>query len=124
MNIVHHKGLTLEHWFNFSVAEQLANVGCEIERTIRWRDKGNAEYSRLSFERALELMMLTKIDPKHSRGCRRELCRSYEALVDHFMCDNEYNTTDEQWQNYFYQFSYAAAIERQNRRAVKKAETG
>lgn len=120
MNLVYHKGLTLERWSIFSVAEQLANVGCEIERTIRWRDRGNAEYSRISFERALELMALTKIDPKHSKGCRKELCRAYEALVDHFMCDNEYNTTDEQWQNYFYQFSYAAAIERHNRRATNK----
>ncbi len=115
--IIHHKGLTHDHWFSFSLAQQLANVGCEIDRTIRWRNKGNMEYSRLSFERALELLLLTKIDPKH-KGRRRELCRAYEALVDYFMCDNEYKSTDEQWQNYFYQFNYAAAIERQNKRAI------
>lgn len=109
--IIHHKGLTPEHWFKFSLAEQLANVGVEIERTIRWRNKGNAEFSRMSFERALELLMLTKIDPKH-KGRRKELCRTYEALVDHFVYDNEYNTTDECWQSYFYQFNYAAAIAR------------
>jgi hypothetical protein len=54
MNMIYHKDLTPERWFTFSLAEQLANVGCEIERTIRWRDKGNAEYSRISFERALD----------------------------------------------------------------------
>lgn len=113
--IIHHKGLTPEHWFTFSMAEQLANVGCEIERTIKWKKCGNMEYSIAAFERALELLMLTKIDPKH-KGRRKELCRTYEALVDHFMYDNEYNTTDECWQNYFYQFNYAAAIERQNKR--------
>jgi len=95
--IIHHKGLTVEHWSTFSLAEQMANVGCDIER-------------------ALELLMLTKIDPRHKKGRRRELCRVYEALVDHFVYDNEYNTTDESWQNYFYQFNYAAALERQNRR--------
>ncbi len=112
MNMIYHKDLTPERWFTFSLAEQLANVGCEVERTIRWRDKGNAEYSRISFERALELLLLTKIDPKHKGAPRRELCRTYEALVDHFVYDNEYNTTDECWQNYFYQFNYAAALER------------
>ncbi len=117
--IIHHTGLTLEHWFTLSLAEQLSNVGSEIERTIRWRDKGNKEYSRLSFERALELLMLTKIDPKH-KGRRKELCRAYEALVDYFMFDNEYNSTDKQWQDYFYQFSYAAALERQSRRNSHK----
>jgi hypothetical protein len=113
--IIHHKGLTLEHWGKFSLAEQLANVGCEIERTIRWKKQGKLEDSRLAFERALELLLLTKIDPKH-KGRRKELCRTYEALVDHFAYDNEYNTTDEIWQNYFYQFNYAAALERAKRR--------
>lgn len=118
MKLIHHRELTPERWFLFSLAEQLAHVGCEIERTIRWRNKGNMEYSRLSFERALELLLLTKIDPKYKGARRRELCRTYEALVDHFVYDNEYNTTDACWQNYFYQFNYAAALERAHRRAV------
>lgn len=109
--IIHHKGLALEHWFKFSLIEQLANVGCEIERTINWKKRGNLEYSRQAFERALELLTLTKMDPKNRKRLK-EVCRSYEALVDHFIYDNEYNTTDECWQRYFYQFNYAAAIQR------------
>ena len=38
--------------------------------------------------------------------------RVAEALVDHFVYDNEYNTTDEEWQKYFFQFNYAAALQR------------
>jgi hypothetical protein len=93
------------------LAEQLAHVGCDIERTIKWRKSGHTENSMAAFERALELLTLTKIDPKN-KGRRKELCRSYEALVGHFVYNNEYNTTDESWQNYFYQFNYAAAIQR------------
>jgi hypothetical protein len=38
----------------------------------------------------------------------KEWLRTREALVDHFVYDNGYQTTDEQWQNYFYSFNYAA----------------
>lgn len=109
---VFHQGLTPERWFKFSLMEQLANVGTDVERTIYWKKKGNLEQSTAAFYRALELLDLTKADPKN-RGARlRELCRVKEVLVDHFMCDNEYQTTDEQWQRYFYDFNYAAAIAR------------
>ena len=37
---------------------------------------------------------------------------SEEALVDYFICDNEYGSTDELWQKYFYHFNYAAALQR------------
>lgn len=107
-----HKDLTLEHWFKFSLFEQLANVGCEIERTIYWKKNANLEYSRKAFERALELLTFTIMDPKNKGPRLKELGRTREALIDHFVYDNEYNTTDEIWQKYFFDFNYAAAIAR------------
>lgn len=107
-----HKEYAGVKWFKFSLFEQLANVGMDIERTIRWRKKGNLEYSKQAFERALELLDFTVADPKNKGPRLKEIVRSREALVDHFVYDNEYNTTDEQWQKYFYQFNYAAALER------------
>lgn len=106
-----HKELAGGRWFEFSLMEQLANVGSEIERTISWKNKGDQEYSKMAFYRALELIDLTVADPKN-RFRLREILRAREALVDHFMYDNEYNTTDEIWRNYFYQFNYAAAMQR------------
>ncbi len=106
-----HKDLTYERWFKFSLFEQLANVGMDIERTIRWKKDGDIKYSKQAFERALELLDLTIADHKNKKRLR-EIVRAREALVDHFVYDNEYNTTDEQWQKYFYQFNYAAALER------------
>jgi hypothetical protein len=107
-----HPDLTEERWFKFTLFEQLANVGMEIERTIYWRNAGNQEYSKMAFWRALELIDFTVRDPKNKGARRREILRSREALVDHFAYDNEYQTTDEQWQNYFYAFNYAAALQR------------
>lgn len=107
-----HKGLTQERWFKFSLFEQLANVGMDIERTIQWKNKENQEYSQQAFERALELLDLTIADPKNNQGKRKELLRVREALIDYFMYDNEYASTSELWQSYFYDFALASAITR------------
>lgn len=105
-----HSGLTHDRWFKFTLFEQLANVGMDIERTIEWKDK-NPEYSRQAFERVLELLDLTIADPKNRKRLK-ELCRARYLLVDHFVFDNEHQSTDEEWQDYFYQFNYAAALAR------------
>lgn len=106
-----HTGLTPERWFKFTILEQLANVGMDIERTIQWRNNNNPEYSQAAFERALELLDLTIADPKNRKRLK-EICRARELLVDYFIFDNEYKSTDKQWQDYFYQFNYAAALAR------------
>lgn len=108
---LYHPSLASGRWFKFSLAEQLANVGSDIERTIQWRNKGDLEYNKNAFERALELLNLTIADPKHRKRLR-ELLRVREALLDYFLCDNEYYSTDEFWQDYFYQFNYAAAMQK------------
>lgn len=109
--MIMHKGLTEDRWFKFSIFEQMGNIGCEIERTIRYRDNGEAEYSKLSFYRVLELIDFTIADPKNKKRLK-EIVKTREALVDHFVYDNEYNTTDKQWQKYFYEFNYAYAVMR------------
>lgn len=106
-----HKHLASGRWFELSLIEQLANVGSDIERTIQWKKEGNAAYSRKAFERALELLDLTIADPKN-RGRLKEPLRMREVLVDHFVFDNEYASTDESWQKYFFCFNYAVALKR------------
>jgi len=106
-----HKDLAGGRWYELSVAEQMANVGCDIERTIRWRDKGDLDYSRSAFERALELLQFTIADPKNRKRLK-ELCRLKEALIDYFVYDNQYSSTDEAWQKYFFNFNYMAALQR------------
>lgn len=107
-----HKDLTLERWLRFSLFEQLANVGTDIARAIQWKKSGNLDYSTLAFERALELLDATVADPKNRKGNLKEILRVREALIDYFMYNNEYQTTDEFWYQYFYDFNYAAAVAR------------
>ncbi len=106
-----HKQLAAGRWFKLSLVEQLANVGSDVERTIQWKKRGDSQLSRAAFDRALELLDLTIADPKN-RTRLKEVLRVREALVDHFVYDNIYHSSDESWQRYFYDFNYAAALRR------------
>lgn len=106
-----HTDLADGRWFTLSLAEQLSNVGCDIDRAIRWRNKGDLEHSHNAFLRALELISLTIIDSKH-KFHRKELTRVREAILDYFMGDNEYGSTDEAWHNYFMTFNYIYALQK------------
>ncbi|HEV2601649.1 MAG TPA: hypothetical protein VGT41_05095 [Candidatus Babeliales bacterium] len=102
-----------ERWFKFSMLEQMANIGCDIDRAIRWRNKGECEVSVGVFERALEMLDLTIADPKNKGGRLRELTRLREFLKDYFLCGNQYQVLDDTFlYNYFMDFSYAAALQR------------
>ena len=56
--------LTKERWFRLSFFEQMANLGSEVSRAIKWRSK-DPERSRHAFESALELLDLTIEDTKN-----------------------------------------------------------
>lgn len=103
-----HKNLAQGRWFTLSFFEQMANIGSEVERTMKWREK-NEEYGRLASDRALELLDLTISDRKNQRRLK-ELFRLREVLADYFYFDNIYESTDRKWHNYFDAFNYAAVI--------------
>ncbi len=106
-----HKELSAGRWFELSLTEQLANIGADLERCVKWKQKGKIRQSQAAFERALDLLYLTVEDPKNRKRLR-EVLRTREALIDHFIYDNEFNTTDEEWQRYFYHYNYAAAMKK------------
>ena len=103
-----HKELAQGRWFKLLFFEQMANIGSEVERAIKWRAK-NKDYSQGAFERVLELIDLTVDDPKN-KSRLRELLRLREVLADYFCFDNIYGSTDKKWQNYFWAFNYAARV--------------
>lgn len=106
---VQHASLTAGRWKTMSFAEQMANVGSEIERTIKWKSKGNHDYAMKAFERALELIDFTVRDEKNRKRLK-ELLRTREAVADYFYFDNEYQSNDRIWQNYFLNFAFAARL--------------
>lgn len=108
---IQHKELAAGAWGKMPLAEQLANVGSEVERTIAWKAKGNAEYSNKAFGRALELLSLSK-GALRERSRLKEISRVYELLVDHFGGENRFKSTDESWKKYFNYYTYLSAKSR------------
>lgn len=108
-----HKQMAAGKWNQLTLMHQMANIGSDIFRTIKWKKHGDTTLSKQAFFRALELLELTIADPKHyKKPCRKELVRLKEVLIDYFMYDNQYKSSDALWENYFYRFNYAAALER------------
>jgi len=102
-----HTRLAAGRWRELPLFERMANIGGEVERALTWRAKNNAEYSRLAFERALELIDLS-LEYSHRPSHLREIARLREALVDYFHGANEFGSTESSWRNYFSLFTYAA----------------
>ena len=109
--VIHKDLLESGRWFKLSMMQQLANIGADVGRALQWRAKGDMQASKDAFERALELIDFTVMDPKN-KGRLREVLRVRECLADYFVGDNQYGFTDEAWQNYFYYYGYIAALER------------
>jgi len=102
-----HKELASGKWNKLTFIEQMANLGSEVGRTITWKNQDKPDYSERAFERVLELLYLTIADIKNKHHLRG-LTRLREALIDYFSFDNEFKSSDELWQNYFYAFNFAA----------------
>ncbi|HSW88238.1 MAG TPA: hypothetical protein VLG12_03690 [Candidatus Saccharimonadales bacterium] len=105
MNIFHEE--LQSRWGTFSIFEQMANIGTEVGRALRWKKKNNAKMSQNAFYRCLELIDFT-IDDDKNRTSLKELTRMRELLVDYFMGTNIYNSSDQGWDKYFYPFNFAA----------------
>lgn len=105
-----HESLAAGRWFKFTLAEQLANVGSEISRMIKAR--GNKGRYHNAAMRAVELLDLTISDPRW-RGVRlKELCRVRGLFLDTVWGINEFNTSLEDLDKYFYHFAYASRLNR------------
>ena len=102
-----HKELAAGRWKELSFLEQMANIGSEVERAVSWKEKGNPDYGRQAFYRALELMELT-LDDEKNRKRLKELARVKELFIDWFAFDNIYHSSASSWRGYFYPFNFAA----------------
>lgn len=100
-----HASLAEGRWFTLSLSEQLANIGSEVHRVVRARD----DQSRFdhAVERALELFILTLSDNRW-RFRRKELARAKELFCAAVAGSQEYHTSLEDLDKYFFHFALAA----------------
>lgn len=102
-----HKDLAAGRWAELSFCEQMANIGSEVERTLKWKEKGNQEYSEKAFFRALELFDLT-IKFNKNKSAFKELTRLREAFCGFVTDDNLYDLSADFLRKYFFYFAICA----------------
>ncbi len=92
-------------WTELSFFQQMGNIGSEVSRACRWKEKGKPEMMLRAFERGLELLDMT-IAVSHGPR-RRELLRGREVLCDFFAGENVYGSTAARLQRYYDAFALA-----------------
>jgi hypothetical protein len=95
-------------WERFSLVEQLANVGSEVERTIRAHEAGNGSRFENALTRALALFDLTAADSRWSTPCRREVLRAREEFCRLFYDPDVPAWSADGLRRYFLAFAVAA----------------
>jgi len=106
-----HQGLAEGRWSSMTVEEQLGNIGSEVHRAILHQKKPDQFLHTVA--RALELFEFTIDDPKwRVLGRLREITRVKELFCAAVLGSNEYNTTLEDLDKYFF---FYACIARENR---------
>jgi hypothetical protein len=108
---VYHKELAAGRWKEFPLLLQMAHIGGEVERALKWRDLGKAERFESAYARAMELVDLT-VAAARTPASARELSLLKSALVDFFHGSNQMGSSPEQWRKYFDAFAYAARRDR------------
>jgi hypothetical protein len=105
-----HAGLTAERWQAMSLVEQMGNIGSEISRALRAREKSDEDRLQGSLDRALELFDRTLSDPG-LQGRRREICRAREVMLDYLVGSNDYASTPASLDDYYLRFGMKARLQ-------------
>jgi hypothetical protein len=95
-------------WERFSIVEQLANVGSEVERTLRAHNAGHTERFNSALGRALALFDLTAADQRWAGHRRREVLRAREEFCRLFFEANTPTSSADGLRRYFLAFGIAA----------------
>lgn len=94
-------------WQKLSLAEQLGNIGSEVNRAIYWKEKGEKKTAKRAAERVLNLIDLT-IDDLRWSGRLKEIVRLREIFCDYFFDYSNYKISPRMLKNYFLPFAFLA----------------
>lgn len=105
-----HKSLAAGRWQQLSLAEQLGNIGSEVNRALKWKNK-DPKLCEGALLRALELLDLT-IQDLRWRKRLKELIRVREVFCDAVLGGRKYRSSMADLNRYFFQFACAARVDR------------
>ena len=101
-----HSSMAAGKWFEYSLCEQMGNIGSEVGRANRWKEKDTKLFESAVF-RAIELLNLTLSDTRWINRLK-EISRAKELVCDALNGGKEYNSDFAALEKYFYHFAYAA----------------
>lgn len=96
----------MKPWFKLNLVNQMANIGSEVFRAIKWQSI-NAADSQKAFIRCLELFDLTINDPKNINRLK-EISRAKELFCQWYLTQPLDDVIANSWNKYFFQFNYAS----------------
>lgn len=103
MSNILHQNAAQGRWYQFTPAEQMANIGSEVSRALRAQGKDEDRFWGAVI-RAQELFNLTFLDKRW--GIRlKELGRAYEVFCDAVLGGKEYGSTLADLDRYFTYFA-------------------
>jgi hypothetical protein len=103
-----HAALATGRWTTLTLAEQLANVGSEVERAITaWEARRTDRFDK-ALTRALELFDLTVGDDRWRGHRRREILRSREEFCRLFFENDPQPAAARTLRAYFLSFAVLA----------------
>lgn len=103
MSLAIHKNLASGNWKKLSLAEQLSNIGSEVNRARKWSGKDENLYQG-AILRTLELFDLTLSDSRW-KGRLREIGRLRELFCD-AITENKFETDLKSLEKYFLHFTF------------------
>jgi hypothetical protein len=100
-------------WERFTLVEQLANIGSEVDRAVRAHDAGQDARFEHALARALALFDLTASDHRWRGARRREILRAREEFCRLFFDPTVPGDSAAGLRRYFLAFAVAARRQRQ-----------
>jgi len=99
--------IDIKKWQQFSLAQQMANIGGEVSRMIAAKERGDESNLRQSAERALEILDLT-INSHQKKSCFKELLRLRDVLADYGFNLFNFVVSGRELNEYFLPFAFLA----------------
>jgi len=94
---------TRKEWFAMPVEQQISNIGSEVLRADKWKQRGNEKRMRSFYDAAIDFLLLSIRDPKN-QGRKGELNLMIDELADYFVGENIWGTTSQTLQKCYNQF--------------------
>jgi len=106
----------VKRWRRFDLIDQLANIGSELNRVIMWQKRDKQKVKEFAHA-TLDLFDLTIDDPRW-RYRLKEILRARYLFCDALWGKNEFKTSLQDLEKYFFHYAYYSRNRRRSPRRL------